>query len=264
MQKINKFILVIIAFVTLFSACTKDVSEYNKPAIYWYSQMIKAVANGDVELADDYYSSLKGEHIGSPLLPEATLILALSHMYYEEYLLTEYFLDEYTKRYATLNQKEEADFLKIKAKYMALPSPRRDQALVSDGIKAGEKFKKDYPNSMYIAFVDTMLIQLYLGEAVLNETISDLYDRLGKPKAAKHYRNTNSQPWIVWNDVNRADSSWFRAMFEGDGTQSWYGDYVPDTVSVVSRNSNKKIEPNLPNLPNQQKIPTKEEPREVK
>ena len=73
------------------------------------SQMIKAVANGDVELADDYYSSLKGEHIGSPLLPEATLILALSHMYYEEYLLTEYFLDEYTKRYATLNQKEEAD-----------------------------------------------------------------------------------------------------------------------------------------------------------
>jgi hypothetical protein len=50
-------------------------------------------------------------------------------------------------------------------------------------------------------------------------------------------------------------------MFEGDGTQSWYGDYVPDTVSVVSRNSNKKTEPNLPN---QQKIPTKEEPREVK
>ena len=51
-------------------------------------------------------------------------------MHYEEYLLTEHFLDEYVKRYANENEKEYSEFLSIKAKYMALPNPRRDQAEV--------------------------------------------------------------------------------------------------------------------------------------
>jgi outer membrane protein assembly factor BamD len=258
MKIINKFILATMVLAILFSGCTKEVDEYNKPAMYWYTKMMESISYADLESADNHYSSLQSEHVGSPLLPEATLILALAHMHYEEFILAEHFLDEYTRRYATSNQKEEADFLKIKAKYMSLPNSRRDQALVTSGIKAGENFKKDYPNSMYLAFVDTMLIQLYLGEAVLNETIANLYGRLGKPKAAKHYKNSNPQPWIVWDDVNRAESSWFRAMFEGDGTQSWYGNYVPDSVSVVSRNSNKEVKKPLV------KVHKKEESNEAK
>lgn len=221
----------------LFSGCSKDVDEYNKPAVYWYSKIVQSISDKDLEKADNYYSSLQGEHIGSPLLPEATMILAIAHMHHEEYLLSEYFLDEYIKRYATPNEKEDAEFLKIKAKYMALPNPRRDQALISEAIKEGEAFKLNYSNSVYIDILNTMLTRLYLAEYALNESIADLYDRLDKPKSAKYYRIINPQPWIKSEEIDRAVAPWYRSWFEGDGTSSWYDFMIPDTKSVVSRNS---------------------------
>ncbi|MCF6310311.1 MAG: outer membrane protein assembly factor BamD [Sulfurimonas sp.] len=224
-------------FFILFTGCSKEVEEYNKPAFYWYSKIVEQVSQGDLDQADSYYSSLQGEHIGSPLLPEATMILAIAHMNYEEYLLSEYFLDEYIKRYATPNEKEEAEFLKIRAKYMALPNPRRDQALIDEALKKGEEFKRNYPDSMYLDVVNTMLTRLYLAQAVLNETIVNLYERLDKPKSAAYYKTLKDDSWIVWDDVDRANAAWYRAWFEGDGTSSWYEFMIPDTKSVVSRNS---------------------------
>lgn len=237
-MKLKKsFLLILIAILLLFSSCAKDLEEYNKPALYWYGKIIEYISKGDLERADGYYSSLQGEHIGSPLLPEATMILAIAHMHHEEYLLSEHFLNEYVKRYATINEKEEADFLKIKAKYMALPNPRRDQALINEAIIEADKFKIRYPLSMYVSVIETMQTRLYMADAALNETIADLYDRLDKPQSAKFYRDVKPQQWIKWDEINRANSPWYRAWFEGDGTSSWYGFLIPDTRSVVSRNS---------------------------
>ena len=234
--KINFLISAFIALI-LFNGCSKDIEEYNKPAIYWYTKMIDNISSGNLEQADDYYSSLEGEHIGSPLLPEATMILAIAHMYDEEYLLSEHFLDEYIKRYANLNEKEFAEFLKIRAKYKSLPNPRRDQSLIGEAIVASQKFEKNYPHSMYYGIVDTMLTRLYLAESALNKNIADLYDRLDKPKAAAFYRAMKPRPWIKWDDINRAGSPWYREWFEGDGSESWYAFMIPDTQSVVSRNT---------------------------
>jgi outer membrane protein assembly factor BamD len=237
-MKIKTYKLIaLLPIALLFTNCSKDIEEYNKPAMYWYSKIVENVSNGDLEQADAYYSSLQGEHIGSPLLPEATMILALAHMHHEEYLLSEHFLDEYIKRYATPNEKEEAEFLKIKAKYKALPNPRRDQALIDEAIEQGEAFKHNYPSSMYSEIVNTMLTRLYLAQYALNEEIVDLYERLDKPKSATYYKNVNPQPWIISEDINRATAPWYRAWFEGDGTSSWYDFMIPDTKSVVSRNS---------------------------
>lgn len=234
--KIN-FVVAILSVFVLFTGCSQKVEEYNKPALYWYGKIVKSVANGDLEKADSYYSSLQGEHISSPLLPEATMILAISHMYYEEYLLSEHFLNEYVKRYASMNEKEFADFLKIKSMYMALPNSRRDQVLIADAIRDGEKFKRTYPYSMYSGIVDTMLTRLYMSEAVLNEIIASLYDRLDKPTSADYYRSKKPQPWIDFETIDRANTPWYRSWFEGDGTESWYAFMIPDTQSVVSRNT---------------------------
>ena len=232
-----KIIFLAFIMLILFGGCAKELDEYNKPAVYWYSKIIESISNGTLEKADNYYSSLQGEHIGSPLLPEATMILAVAHMHYEEYLLSEHFLNEYMKRYANPNEKEFADFMKIKSKYMALPNPRRDQVLINQSIIDGEKFKTTYPNSMYFNVVDTMLTNLYMAEAALNETIADLYERIDKPRSAEYYRDIKPQAWINWDEIQRANTPWYRAWFEGDGTQSWYGFLLPDTRSVVSRNS---------------------------
>ena len=233
----NSFFLTVLTAVIFFGGCAKDVEEYNKPAIYWYGKIVKNISLGNLEKADNYYSSLQGEHIGSPLLPEATIILAIAHMTNEEYLLSEHFLTEYIKRYATENEKEDAEFLKIKSKYLALPNPRRDQALIEEAIKEAQKFKGNYPDSMYYDIVETMQTRLYMAEATLNETIIDLYLRLDKPKGADYYRAIKPQPWIKLDELDRAKTPWYRAWFEGDGTESWYGFLVPDTRSVVSRNS---------------------------
>ncbi|MDF1883212.1 outer membrane protein assembly factor BamD [Sulfurimonas sp. SAG-AH-194-C21] len=237
MTKRTIFSLVSLISLIFFTSCSKELEEYNKPAVYWYAKIIESISEGSIDKADNYYSSLQGEHIGSPLLPEATMILAIAHMYYEEYLLTEHFLDEYVKRYANTNEKEFAEFLKIKAKYMALPNPRRDQMLISEAIIESEKFKTTYPNSMYYSIVDTMVTNLYMADAALNETIADLYERLDKPKGAAYYRLIKPQSWIVWSEIERANSPWYKEWFEGDGTESWYGYLIPDTRSVVSRNS---------------------------
>jgi len=240
MQFYMKIFLIFITFFFL-SGCSKKVDEYNKPALYWYGKIVKAIADKDIDKADDYYASLQGEHIGSPLLPEATMILAIAHMHFEEYLLTEHFLNEYVKRYANANEIEFAEFLKIKAKYMALPNPRRDQVLISQAIVEAKNFKQKYPNSMYYSLVDTMLTNLYLANAVLNETIASLYDRIDKPKAAAYYRAIIPQKWIHWDEIERANTPWYKEIFEGDGRSSWYAFLIPETQSVVSRHLTNDI-----------------------
>ena len=239
-MKIKKYLFLIGALVLLFTGCSKDLEEYNKPAIYWYSKMIESISDGDLDRADDYYSSLQGEHIGSPLLPQATFIMALAHMYNEEYLLAQHYLDEYVRRFAAnSSDKEEASFLKIKAKYLSLPNPRRDQALINEAIADAEKFKQEYPHSMHYYVVDTMLTRLVLSKAVLDDAIASLYERIDKPKAAAFYKEKVKRTWVDWSIVKRANIPWYREWFEGDGTSSWYDFLIPDTQSVVSRNTNK-------------------------
>jgi len=231
-------IFLITIAIAFFSGCSKDLDEYNKPAIYWYTKIVDSVAEGDMDKADNYYTSLQGEHIASPLLKEATMIMALAHMYNEEYLLSEHYLDEYMRRFAgNDSDKEEAEFLKVKAKYLSLPNPRRDQALIDQAIVAAKQFKRSYPNSMHYYTVDMMLTRLILAKEVLNEAIASLYDRIDKPKSAQYYRSKLQANWIDWKMVERANTPWYREWFEGDGEGSWYGFLIPDTQSVVSRNS---------------------------
>ncbi len=241
-MKAVRFFLVLSVAMLFFSGCTKDLDEYNKPAIYWYTKMIDSISDGDMDKADNYYSSLQSEHIGSPLLPQATFIMALTHMDEEEYLLAEHYLDEYIRRYASNeNDKETAEFLKVKAKYLSFPNPRRDQELINKAIEEAKNFKIRHPHSVHTAMVDSMLTRLILAKAVLNDTIALLYERIDKPKAAKYYRDKEKEKWIEWDHVERADTFWFREWFEGDGTSSWYDFLIPDTQSVVSRNSIQDI-----------------------
>ena len=46
---------------------------------------------------------------------------------------------------------------------------------------------------------------------------------------------------IDWNEVEKADVAWYKEIFEGDGTESWYAFMIPDTQSVVSRNSQGQV-----------------------
>lgn len=231
--------LIAITALILLSGCGKDLEEFNKPAEYWYEKMVSAVSNGNLEKADSYFSSLQSEHISSPFLAEATMIMAQAHMAHEEYLLAEHFLDEYIRRYATPAGREYAEFLKIKAKFLALPNPGRDQGLIDDTLRGVDAFKGNYPYSTYLPLVHSMETQLQLARGVLNEQIAQLYERLGKPKGADYYRTIAPVTWIDSKEVVHAEVPWYREMFEGDGSSSWYDFMIPQTRSVISMDDNE-------------------------
>ena len=49
--------------------------------------MMKQISDGDLDEADDTYSSLESEHRNSPYIPSAMLILVNAHIDEEEYVL---------------------------------------------------------------------------------------------------------------------------------------------------------------------------------
>lgn len=70
MNKYVKYILYTVA-VIFFCACSKDSQgTFNKPASFWYEEMIIAIKNNQLEKADNYFNSLQSEHIASPLIGE--------------------------------------------------------------------------------------------------------------------------------------------------------------------------------------------------
>ncbi len=236
---VKKWLAAMAALVLLAGCGAKEPEEFNKPAEYWYEKMVNAVANGNLERADGYFSSLQSEHISSPFLAEATMIMAQAHMSQEEYLLAEHFLNEYVRRYATPAGREYAEFMKIKAKFLALPNPGRDQGLIDETLSGVRTFKQLYPVSAYMPLIDTMETQLHLAKGDLNEKIAQLYERLGKTQGAEYYRAIAPVSWIAPDEIRPANVPWYRAMFEGDGSSSWYEFLIPRTRNVVSMDDNE-------------------------
>jgi len=194
--------LTAIAFTTLLLGCsTKDaVNEYDKPALYWYQAIVKEVASSNLDKADNYCISLRSEHMRSPLLPTATMELAQAHMEEHEYIMADYYLDEYLKKYASGERIEQAKFLKIKAAFLGIKDINKEQKLMMDTLGEVDSFVKAYPNSAYLPVVQTIKVRLNMAQYMLNENIASLYKRLGKDKAVQIYRDKN-----VHSPLNVAD-----------------------------------------------------------
>ncbi len=203
MLHLKNICLASIVLVFLFTGCSKkdEVTEFNKPALYWYKQISSAVGKKNMDKADAYYISLKSEHMNSPLMPTAIMILAHAHMDKEEYLLANYYLDEYNKRYGEEGSYEYVEFMKLKASFLGIQDVYKDQKLIMDNIYNANIYLTRYPGSVYAPLVNTLLARLQMSQYLLNENIASLYDRTGKPKAAKIYRDKNSNSVVELTDI---------------------------------------------------------------
>jgi len=209
----KSFLLLIL--ISFFIGCSdKDaVKEYDKPAIYWYKNIIKNISSSNLDKADNYYISLRSEHTRSPLLPTATMILAEAHIGDKSYLMADYYLDEYLKKYASGKSIELAKFLKLKAAFLGVKDINRDQKLMIDTLKDVDKFTKDYPKSIYKPIVDTLKVRLYMAQYLLNDNISRLYHRIGKEKASKIYREKNEKSVLNSADIKAPKQSFLDKIF---------------------------------------------------
>ena len=204
------------AALLFFGGCSKD-TEANKPAIYWYKKMADLIAFGSLEKAGDAFASLRSEHVQSPLIPEALLMLANAHIEQEEYLLANFYLDSYIKRYGTKANIDFAKFLKLKANYMAFKQPNRDQKLLMETIDKARVFRSAMARSAFEPYAATMATTLQIAEGAMNREIADLYIRLDKPGAAEIYRERSGAAAVAGAEVKEAEIFWLRSLFE-EGT----------------------------------------------
>ncbi|WP_456382738.1 outer membrane protein assembly factor BamD [Hydrogenimonas sp.] len=215
MRRVAFSVVTVFFIVTILTGCgSKSEQEFEKPALYWYQKMMKNIASGNLEKADDIFTSLESEHISSPLIPEAMLILMQAHMDAEEYLLANFYLEEYMKRYGSFKNRELAQFIQIKAAFYGLRSPQRDQKLIDDTLVKARNYITRYPEGEFTPMVHTMEVRLEMTRFLLNEKIASLYDRRGKPKAAAIYRERNAVDWIGMEEIEPPSSGWFGWLFE--------------------------------------------------
>ena len=208
------FVFGLLIFLFGCSSKSENTNKYIKSAQYWYNSIIKEIRLGNLDKADEEYISLSSEHVASPLLKEALLILITAHSENEEHRLAEFYIDEYIKRYATSKNIEYLKFLKIKSKFEAFKYQNRDQALLISSIAYANKYLKKYPNSLYNPIVHTMLTRLYLGEYALNQEIVKLYKRTNKVNGVKVYQKKLDDSWLKNTDMILPKKSFLRSIFE--------------------------------------------------
>ena len=215
-MNLKKSILAGMTLVFLLAGCMNkdEVTEFNKPALYWYKKIGSSITRGNMDKADAYYISLKSEHMRSPLMPTAIMMLAHAHMNDEKYLLANYYLDEYNKRYGEYGSREYTDFMKLKASFLGVKDVYKDQQLVMNSINNANKYMLRYPGSVYTPLVNTILIRLHMSQYLLNENIAALYDRTDKPGAAKIYRDKNKGDIIEMSDITPPEQGIVGMIFD--------------------------------------------------
>ena len=200
----KKTLLIAIAMTIMFVGCSKkdEVAQTNKSALHWYKKIATSIGNSNLDKADEHYLSLKSEHIRTPLLPASIMMLAQAHMHEEEYLLANFYFDEYNKRFATSDGREYADYMKLKSAFLGITDVNKDQKLMMDTVNSAKKFIFRHPNSSYIPLVNTILVRLHMSQYLLNENIAGLYNRIGKDEAAKIYRAKNKKSPLNMKDIS--------------------------------------------------------------
>jgi outer membrane protein assembly factor BamD len=212
----QKRLFIFIGALILFLGCSsKDpVLEYNKSAEYWYNEIIKAIVANNMDKADSLYTSLSSEHVASPVLSEALLIMAQAHMDEEEYAKANEYLDEYIRRFGSSLRNEYVRYLKIRANYESFSRPNRNQQLISLTIADTKRFMETYPTSPYIHMVQTMLVQMELGEKLISENAASLYEKFDKKDAAEFYKEKSDKAYGGEGEVINPKIPWYRKWFE--------------------------------------------------
>jgi len=202
------------AFIFLGCEDNSETAEFNKPALYWYKKIALNIKKADLDKADSCYVSLKSEHMRSSLMPTALLMLVAAHMDAEEYLLANYYLDEYNKRFGDDDSREYTDFMKLKASFLAIKDAYKDQKLILDTIATANVYTVRYPDSVYVSLVNTILIRLHMSLYMLNENIAALYERTGHENAAKIYRDKNKGSVVEMTDITAPKKGVISKIFD--------------------------------------------------
>lgn len=235
-----KYLLTII-FVFIFMGCSthKIENEYNKPAEYWASKIEKDIKDTNIDqlLAD--FTAFSNEHKASKEISEISLkvIEFLSNENLEAAIAM---IKNHQQRYVTKDNEDYLSYLLIESRFKLLDLPNRLQVKIDELIEATYKFEKAYPESAFNNKVVVLQKKLKAKRKYMNLDISALYERIGKSKASEYYFNKADTEGIDLDKYPKETVSWYRYLFEGDGSETWISYFVPRGVNVVSEGLNEE------------------------
>lgn len=214
-------------------ACSDTGRELDKPAIYWYEEIFKEIRFGNLESADTKFASLQSEHINSPLLPEAMLALGHAHMDENEFLLAEFYFDEYLKRFSDRQNYSYINYLKVLARYFSFRNYSKDQQFMLDSIVEIQNYIDAYPDEIYTPYVAHILTQFRLGMIELNLAIANVYEKSDKTYAEGLYLDRNVKEKAFQNTAQNAP--WYaKELLEIEKIDRVIPSHVPWYVKIFN------------------------------
>jgi len=204
----TKKTLLLIPFLFLGCSTKNEVTHSeNLTALSWHYKIYKDIQNENLDQADEDFISLEAEHPASIYIKTDLLNLFFAHQQNEEYDLALFYLNEYEKRYASIQEIPWIEYQKIKMNYLKYENPYTNQKMVLNIITMCNNYLKKYPNSNYSPEVSTILAKVELTNKYLDAKINKLYKKLDKAKAAKLYEvkiPKNSKPPVI---------PWYKKLF---------------------------------------------------
>lgn len=214
----KKILIFTICSVLFFVSCAnnkKDMfDDYNLSDKEWLLKIINSIQKADLEKADSDYISLYSEHINSPLLASAMLILSQAHAKEHEYLLANYYIDEYIKLYGSSNNYEWLNYMKLKNNFNAFSQANRNQALLEESLKEVESYTKTTSDEVLKYLASSMQTKLELAKIILYKDIKDLYHRMGHYTSEKFYDDIIKNESLNTIDYIKPKKPWYRELFE--------------------------------------------------
>ena len=212
-MKNMKLIIKFFLLVFLLSACSNNINDFQKPATFWYEQIILAVNDNNLEKADNYFSSLQSEHIASPLIKDALVLLIQAHIDNNEHLLSSFFVSEYKKRYSDKNNIDFISFLETKANYYAFSNYSKDHGYITNTISKISTFVQNNNKNPYLPYITHILTSFKLAKREINKEAIRIYKMQDKPKAQEKYEMYNEELGLDSIESRPSYIPWYVLIF---------------------------------------------------
>ena len=203
---IKKLLLALLLLFLVGCANKTTDKEFNTD-LQIHEQIKKDLTNGALDKADNDFISLEANYPGSPYIKSDLLALFLAHLQNQDYILAKFYLNQYEKRFASINEIPWCEYKKIKIEFLKYKNAYTNQTQILNILNMCKTFQESYPNSEFLPEVNTIYIKAYLTKEYLDKKIAKLYKKLDKPKAANFYNTKipkNSQPPVI---------PWYKKLF---------------------------------------------------
>ncbi len=139
-------------------------------------------------LSDDDYVAFRDTHEHSPKIPKMIVSLIKKHFNKGEFLLAQFYCDEYHRDFPSGKERDEVDYLHLKILFYRYDREHDD--LIADQARGEAKryLSEHGLTSLYRSRVAALLERLRQKENARNEDLAEYYKGKGKPKAEAFYR----------------------------------------------------------------------------